>query len=703
MKRTVKQTIATVMSMVMGASVLIGSNLTTSEASVERKLPSNPVYDETTDMTDWDYVYFGTYPQTELSEAAVTEAIKSATYDIYGDAEIDGEKYHRVSAKTANYSYGVPAEGFYSWYGKGYVYYKYEPIKWRVLENDGKSLFLMADTALDCRKYSVHDGNVNWSTSYVRNWLNGNGPYAEGKVAFINKAFTEEEKSAILTTKVDKSDNPLHGTGGGSTTQDKIFLMSIREMVNEKYGFSSDFMKYSSTRRLEPTDYARAMGIWMSSYNEQYGDYCWWLLRSTGSHTKAVSLVYRMGNVYQDGYYADTPYYGICPALKVDIDSTAWTLVEDATEEAQAASYLNGADSVMPGDADGDGTVTLTDAQLALKLALKIVANDGSMNSCDVTGEGQISLEDAQYILKYALKIIDKFPCQELPAPTATPGIPTEPAVSEEPQQSEAPTTPPTATPTTPGRPTLPPSETFTPPPVVSDEPLVQVSQEPSGRIWIAGDSIAVSYNKTGDRDLCGWGEVIGDYFNDSFVVVNKAIGGRSAKSFTTENNYDDIIYGMEKGDYLFISFGHNDERAAVELYTDPYGDSSTERSYKWYLKEYYIDPAIRAGVQPVLVSSIVRRYFYDGKLINPQLHTPYKTAMEELVQEYAEMGITIHYIDLHSKMMNLYEQLGKDGTEKLHAKGDTTHLCRAGINIVCDEMVSQMKKQNMSIIRFLK
>lgn len=704
------------------------------KAAEESVLPKNPVYDSQTDTTDWDYVYFGRYPQTVVSGEALTDSIKNAVYDSNGDAVVGDDTYRYVNDTSAYYTSSNKAEGFYDWSKTGTRYYKYEPIKWRVLKNDGESLFLMADTVLDVRRYSLNDGDINWYNSHMRSWLNGYDIYAEGKSSFINLAFTDEEQTAILDTTVRASDNLLHGTSGGKNATDKIFLLSIREVINEEYGFPSDYTMYSKTRRLEPTDYAYANGIWMSSENEDYGDYCWWLLRSTGAHTKAVSMVYRFGHVYQDGYYADTPYYGVCPAIKIDIDSNLWTLVEeeklDETNSTLAqANYTVSSDAVSTealrwGDATKDGEVRLEDAQLVLRAALLLVPQEAYKNHCDVDGDRSITLKDAQLILRYALLLLDKFPVEnqdsegnqpltsEVPAVTSEPIISEIPNVTKEPVMSHIPqesSNPELSEMPIESKgpqmvvPTPPPAPVVSFAPQQTQGPLVQVSQEPTGTMWIAGDSIAVEYKPTAQLDLCGWGEVIDDYFTSKVTIKNQAIGGKSSKSFIAEGNYNDMKKGMKAGDYMLISFGHNDERAAVELYTDPFGDSSTPHSYKWYLKEYYIDPAIRAGVQPVLISSVARRYFYNGEFINPQLHSPYATAMEELAEEYKAMGITVYYIDLHSKMLALYEELGEDGTYNLHAENDTTHLCRAGIDIVCDYMVDDMKNQNMSIIKFLK
>lgn len=660
----------------------------------QTQLPNNPVYDEETDTTDWDYVYFGEYPQTELEEDELTPEIIAAEYNVRGDAVIDGQKYRRVRQKGGNYSSDVTVEGFYDWSEKTYAYFKYEPLRWRVLQADSESLFLMADVVLDCRKYNTDDSAVTWSVCSVRNWLNGYGAFEESGTSFLDNAFTAEEQDSILTTHVKDSDNLLHKTGGGADTQDKIFFMSIREMLNPEYGFSSDYMCYSSTRMLQPTDYARAMGVWMSTENEQYGDYCWWMLRSPGSHTKAVSLVYRFGHVYQDGYYADTPYYGVCPALRISTASTEWTQVSPAAVKENICS-----DSVRHsmGDADGDGAVTLADAQEVLKMALHITDGTGCEEWCDVDGDGVITLTDAQHILKYALKLIDCFPGDY----TSEPPLQVSDVPSMEPPVLQTGEPKPSASTGTVTIPTVPPAASYAP--VPSEGPLEQKDYDASGRIWIAADSIAASYHSTETMGLCGWGEVLGEYFNQNVTVYNKAVGGRSSKSFIQENNYKDIMKGMQAGDYLLISFGHNDERAAVELYTDPFGTSDTVRSFKWYLKQYYIDPAIRAGVQPVLISPVARRYFYQGVFVNPQLHTPYMRAMEELAEEYADQGMKVYYVNLHRHMLDLYEQLGEEGTYSLHAKNDTTHLCRKGIDIVCDYLVQEMKSQNMNLAVFLK
>lgn len=101
-------------------------------------LPNNPVYDEQTDTTDWDYVYFGNYPQTKMSDDELTADIINADYDENDDAFVNGKKIRRMNRLDANYWSRTTSEGFFDWKSveDEYVYFKYEPIKWRVLQNE---------------------------------------------------------------------------------------------------------------------------------------------------------------------------------------------------------------------------------------------------------------------------------------------------------------------------------------------------------------------------------------------------------------------------------------------------------------------------------------------------------------------------------------------------------------------------------------
>ena len=95
--------------------------------------------------TKYCYVYFGSYPQREVSDTALINQLQNAKYDVNNDTSINGKKYRRMSWETMTSSgtiFGRSKEVWDETSYNGYRYYQYEPIKWKILSNDGEKLFL---------------------------------------------------------------------------------------------------------------------------------------------------------------------------------------------------------------------------------------------------------------------------------------------------------------------------------------------------------------------------------------------------------------------------------------------------------------------------------------------------------------------------------------------------------------------------------
>lgn len=731
-----KKKFSAALSGVMALSLAFSGVSYAAETDSDTSKYQNPVYDADTDTTTWDYVYYGSYPSSEVTGTALTEAIEKAEYDVNDVAVVDGVKYKRLSADTAKYT---PArslrtkEGeFYSWGEEEFHYFKFEPIKWRVLEvkedsETGKEeLLLFSDKALDCGSYLEMDNHkMNWYISNMRSWLNeypgtmnGNGTDYKTFGGFLSMAFTEEEQAAMIAKPVITEDNLFWGTSvngmpgdfvGESEYSDKLFFLSAKEATNESYGFAPDEMTPSKTRQLKMTDYAFANGGWAGTEGDLQGN-CWWMLRTPGDHERKVALGYRDGRVYMEGWNAgkSIPYYCVAPACYVDADSEF--IKEAPAEEAVIPAEPTGPavnpteptgpavnpgettgsavtpESVRPnGDVNNDGVVTLADAQKVLRIALLLDdATEEEKYYADADSVNNVTLTDAQAVLRAAL-LLGTLP-EKAPF-----GVVTGPAVEVTEPAADVETT---------------------------GSALTQPEDVANGTVWIAGDSIAAQHEVTDEshtRGTIGWGVIIGEFFDDTVKVNNTALSSRSAQSFTKEANYKLITSNIKAGDYLFISFGHNDEFPVVGRHTDPYGSSADEGSYKWYLKNYYIDMAIEKGAIPVLVSSVVERNFVNGKF-NYQFHSVYKTAMEELVAEYKEQGIEIAYIDLHTKMNDLYTELGDYQTSLLHAQYkakdsdnreivvvDNTHFTLAGAKYAVKYICEGLEKLDMDIMKYAK
>lgn len=232
---------------------------------------------------------------------------------------------------------------------------------------------------------------------------------------------------------------------------------------------------------------------------------------------------------------------------------------------------------------------------------------------------------------------------------------------------------------------------------------------EASGVVWIAADSIASAHDDNEyEVPISGWGEYLAEYMTEDAVVHNEARSGRSSKSYRSESNYKTIISQMAYGDYLLIGFGLNDEKEEMpKLYTDANGDADTEESFEWYLKTYYIEPALEVGAEPVLLSPVVRATYENGELTE-QTQLPYVEAMERLVDEYAEQGITLYYIDLYEITEKWYEALGEEGVMALHGvdnegNADTTHFSAEGAKQLAEKIAEEIKVQQMELEVYMK
>ena len=89
--------------------------------------------------------------------------------------------------------------------------------------------------------------------------------------------------------------------------------------------------------------------------------------------------------------------------------------------------------------------------------------------------------------------------------------------------------------------------------------------------VYLAGDSTCA--NKTADkRPETGWGEMLQQYFDPAKVkIVNEAQNGRSTKSFIDEGRWQSLVNRLQKGDWFFVEFGHNDEKKdKLAVYASP-------------------------------------------------------------------------------------------------------------------------------------
>ena len=301
-------------------------------------------------------VTFGSYPQSEVTNATLKAKLttkagtlptkskpqKWKSYKYYHkykendtdkverdfmwyiDIEESGEKYRGVYFTAYRPTYVVRSTAATTSYqdDNGYTtgnvyWFKYEPISWTVLDTssaNGTSL-LLCDMIIDAAEfdYDSFTGTPTYDNNYakssIRSWLNS---------TFLTTAFKTEEQTKILTATVD---NSVLSTGhhvnenACTNTNDKVFLLSYADAVNDKYG-----MELSVSRIKKNTAYAKAQG----AYTLKNGTGEWWL-RSPAPDP----LVFDKSNMtvrgvtsegLVDSYInANYSYRGIVPALRVKL------------------------------------------------------------------------------------------------------------------------------------------------------------------------------------------------------------------------------------------------------------------------------------------------------------------------------------------------------------------------------------------------
>ena len=253
------------------------------------------------------YLKYGSYPQTVVTDKNIISNLDSITdVDSNGYYSYDNDEYAKLVADSFNDSDLFLDDVTELQTGETY-YFKVEPIKWRVIyENEG-TYQLLSEYILDEHEYD--DSSNNYMDSEIREWLNDD---------FYKRAFTD--KSRIQNTLVDNSaeyPNCPPNQYACEDTNDNIFLLSYADVLNEDYGFSSEWDEEDGgNRKSVISDYALASGCCQLS-KIFYPDNCglWWLRSPLDNISDFASSVWDSGDVCLDMVYSS--YEGVRPSLVI--------------------------------------------------------------------------------------------------------------------------------------------------------------------------------------------------------------------------------------------------------------------------------------------------------------------------------------------------------------------------------------------------
>ena len=178
-------------------------------------------------------------------------------------------------------------------------------------------------------------------------------------------------------------------------------------------------------------------------------------------------------------------------------------------------------------------------------------------------------------------------------------------------------------------------------------EKAMRVMEHGPVKIVLVGDSTVA----TGG----GWGPGFCADFSSNVTCIDDALNGRSSKSFIDEGAWKKAL--NEHGDYYLIQFGHNDQKPIPALHTDP------DTTFAANLHRYIAD--VRAiGAVPVLVTSLSRRNYKDGVLVEDL--TPYA---ESTTKVAADEYITL--IDLNQMSVAMLKRMTQEQADKFDKGND--------------------------------
>jgi pectinesterase len=225
------------------------------------------------------------------------------------------------------------------------------------------------------------------------------------------------------------------------------------------------------------------------------------------------------------------------------------------------------------------------------------------------------------------------------------------------------------------------------------------VAQQKKVTIWMIGDSTMANKSKKAFPET-GWGMEFGRYFDNTVSIQNKAMNGRSTKSFINEKRWDSVIENLKEGDYVFIEFGHNDEK--IEQPT--VGTSIAE--FKSNLAKFVVEARAKGGI-PVLLTPVTRRSFKNGILTDS--HGNYPAATISLAD-----SLHVPMIDMLEKSKKYVISLGDEPSKQLYnyvdsrsvnyptGKKDDTHFSPTGASKMAGLAVEGIKELKLDLAKRL-
>jgi len=222
----------------------------------------------------------------------------------------------------------------------------------------------------------------------------------------------------------------------------------------------------------------------------------------------------------------------------------------------------------------------------------------------------------------------------------------------------------------------------------ISTTTIAQQTLDKRITVFTIGDS-TMANKKAEVAPETGWCQAFPSFVDESVVVKNRAMNGRSTKSFITEGRWKSVLDSLQAGDYVFIQFGHNDQKSQDSTrYTEPF------TIYRKNL-ERFVRETREKGAVPILFTSIIRRKFENGFLTDT--HGNYPVVVRQVALE-----MNVPMIDLQMLTAGAVTALGDEASKNIYlwtqptdkfpeGRKDDTHLRVEGANLVAKLAAQQL------------
>ncbi|KAI0770387.1 SGNH hydrolase [Fomes fomentarius] len=235
--------------------------------------------------------------------------------------------------------------------------------------------------------------------------------------------------------------------------------------------------------------------------------------------------------------------------------------------------------------------------------------------------------------------------------------------------------------------------------------PAEQLEKRATPKVYLAGDSTMARNGGGAGTGTDGWGQYLGASLD--IEVVNNAIGGRSARSFTNEGRFQSIIDAVQPGDFVVIEFGHNDGGSlsttdngrtdcpgtGTEVCTSP---TTGEKVYTFVFYEVQAGKAIQAKGGNVIISSQTPNNPWEGGSFS------YSPSRFVGYAQTAAKAIGANYVDHGQYVADRFQTLGLTTVDS-YFPNDHTHTSPTGADVVAAAFVKSVLCANNNLAPHVK